>query len=131
MSIKKGGTANVTIPCNTKVNKKLDRYRLSIIYYDSNKKKLGDLSNNTLTYSGNGYFWIGDGTGVEKIEGTGDATVTVCDGSIEIANADDAQVSIYSADGREVYKGTDSTIQVARGMYIVTVQNTATKVFVK
>ena len=136
VSIKKGGTANVTIPCNTKVNNKLDRYRLSIIYYDSNKKKLGDLSNNTLTYSGNGYFWIGDGTGVEKIEGTGDATVTVCDGSIEIANADDAQVSIYSADGREIYRGTESTIQVAGGLYIVTVQQlngmtTAAKVLVK
>ena len=136
MSIKKGGTANVTIPCNTKVNNKLDRYRLSITYYDSNKKKLGDLSNNTLTYSGNGYFWIGNDTGIEKIEGTEGATVTVCGDCIDIADATDALVTVYSADGREVYKGTDSTVQVAGGLYIVTVQQpnsitTAAKVLVK
>lgn len=136
VSIKKGGTANVTIPCNTKVNKKLDRYRLSIIYYDSNKKKLGDLSNNTLTYSGNGYFWIGDATVVEKVENTVGATITVCGNCITITDAEDALVTIYSADGREVYKGNDSTIQVVKGMYIVTVQQnndtiTATKLFVK
>ena len=135
VSIKKGGTVNVTIPCNTKVNKKLDRYRLSIIYYDSNKKKLGDMSNNTLTYSGNGYFWIGDGTAIEEIENTGAATVTVCGNCITIDNAEETLVTIYSADGREVYKGTDCTVQVERGLYIVTVQQhgttTATKVFVK
>ena len=136
VSIKKGGTANVTIPCNTNVNNKFDRFRLSIIYYDSNKKKLGDLSNNTLTYSGNGYFWIGDGTGIEKIEDTGSATVTVCGNCIDIADATDALVTVYSADGREVYKGTDSTVQVAGGLYIVTVQQpngitTAAKVLVK
>ena len=43
--------------------------------------------------------------------------------------------TIYSADGREIYKGMDNTISVASGLYIVTVQHgdttTATKVFVK
>ena len=136
ISIKKNGTANVTIPCNTKVNNKLDRYRLSIIYYDSNKKKLGDMSNNTFSYNGNGYFWIGDGTGIEKIEDTGSATVTVCGNCIDIANADGALVTVYSTDGREVYKGTESTVPVADGLYIVAIQQqngtiTATKVLVK
>ena len=135
VSIKKDGTANVTIPCETKANKKFDRYRLSIIYYDSNKDKLGDMSNNTLTYSGNGYFWIGDGTTIEKIENTGAATVTVCGNCITIADAEEALVTVYSADGREVYKGTDSSVLVAGGLYIVTVQQggttNATKVFVK
>ena len=135
VSIKKDGTANVTIPCKTKANDNFDRYRLSIIYYDSKKTKLGDMSNNTLTYSGNGYFWIGDGTAIEEVEEIGNAIITLNGNTITIANAEDAIVTVYSTDGREVYKGTDNSIQVARGMYIVTVQQggttTATKVFVK
>jgi hypothetical protein len=94
------------------------------------------MSNNTLTYNGNGYFWIGDGTGIEKIEDTGSATVTVCGNCIDIADADGALVTVYSTDGREVYKGTDNTISVASGLYIVAIQQqngtmTATKIQVK
>ena len=135
VAIKKGETVDVTLQCTTKATTPLNRYRLNIIYYDGNKKKLGDMSNNTLTYSGNGYFWIGDKTAIEMVENTGAATVTVCGNSITIADAEEALVTIYSADGREVYKGTDSTVQVAGGLYIVTVQQggttNATKVFVK
>jgi hypothetical protein len=135
VSIKKDGTVNVTIPCNSKENNKLGKYRLNIAYYDNNKKKIGDISNNTLRYSGNGYFWIGDDTAVEEIEGTTDATVSVRDNCITITQAENAIITIYSADGREIYQGTDNAIQVAKGLYIVTVQHdgttTATKVFVK
>lgn len=131
VSIQKDKTADVTFLCATKKTTPLSRYRLNIIYYDNNKKKLGDMSNNTLTYSSNGYFWIGDNTAIEEVENVGNATVTVRGNTITIGNAEDAIVTVYSTDGREVYKGTDNTIQVARGMYIVTVQNCATKVFVK
>ena len=135
VSVKKDGTANVTIPCETKANNKFDRYRLSIIYYDSNKTKLGDMSNNTLTYNGNGYLWIGDGTAIEEVEEIGNAAVTVCGNTITIANANDALVTVYSTDGREVYHGTDNTITIAKGLYIVTVQHagttTASKIFIK
>ncbi|MBR4966664.1 MAG: thiol protease/hemagglutinin PrtT [Bacteroidaceae bacterium] len=135
VSIKKDGTVNVTIPCNSKVNNKLGKYRLNIAYYDNNKKKIGDISNNTLRYSGNGYFWIGDATDVEEIESVSNATVTVCGNCITVTNAENALTTIYSADGREIYQGTDNAIQVAKGLYIVTVQHdgttTATKVFVK
>ena len=135
VSIKKDGTANVTIPCKTNANNKFDRYRLSIIYYDSKKTKLGDMSNNTLTYNGNGYLWIGDGTAIEEVEEIGNAAVTVCGNTITIANANDALVTVYSTDGREVYHGTDNTITIAKGLYIVTVQHagttTASKIFIK
>ena len=135
ISIKKNGTTNVTILCKTKVNNKLNKYRLNIIYYDSNKTKLGDMSNNTLTYSGNGYFWIGDGTAIENVENIDSATVSAGEGFITITNAEDAWVTVYSADGREVYSGAENTIPVAKGLYIVTVQHNGTtsaaKVFVK
>ena len=133
VTIPKDKTANVTFLCKTKATTPLNKYRLNITYHsnDSKKTKIGDMSNNTLTYSGNGYFWVGDNTAIENVENVGDVTVTVCGNTITIANAKDATATVYSTDGREVYKGTDNSIQVARGMYIVTVHNTATKVFVR
>ena len=137
VSIKKDGTANVTIPCETKANNKFDRYRLSIIYYDndSKKTKLGDMSNNTLTYSGNGYFWIGDGTAIEEVKNVGNAIITLNGNTITIDNTEDAIVTVYSADGREVYRGNDNTIHVTKGLYIVTVQHggttTTQKMFIR
>ena len=103
-------------------------------YNDADKKKIGDISNNTLTFPGNGYFWVCDETSIENVES--DSATTVCAGGncIKVLT-EDAVITIYSADGREVYKGTDNTISVASGLYIVTVQQggttTATKVFVK
>jgi hypothetical protein len=75
-----------------------------------------------------------DETSIENVES--DSAATVCAGGncIKVLT-EDAVTTIYSADGREIYKGTDNTISVASGMYIVTVQQggttTATKVFVK
>ena len=93
------------------------------------------MSNNTLTHKGNGYFWVGDATAIERIENTAGANVTISNGEITIADAEDALVTVYGADGHEVYKGADNTIRVASGLYIVTVQQhgttTATKLFVK
>ena len=135
VSIKKGETADVTFQCESKTSTPLNKYRLNIIYYDSSKKKLGDMSNNTLSYSGNGYFWIGDGTDIEETKSVGNATVTVCGNTITVDNAEDASVTVYSTDGRKVYHGTDNTIAVAKGMYIVTVQHagttTTSKIFIK
>ena len=135
VSVEKDGTTDVTLNCTTKKTTPLNKYRLNIMYYDSNKKKLGDMSNNTLTYSGNGYFWIGDDTAIEEIECAGDATISVCENYITISNAGDALVTVYSTNGSEIYSGADNTIPVAKGLYIVTVQHngkaTATKVLVK
>ena len=137
VSIKKNQTVDVTFQCSSKTTTPLNKYRLNITYHenDSKKTKLGDMSNNTLTHKGNGYFWVGDATAIERIENTAGANVTVCGNNITIADAEDAMVTVYSADGREVYKGTDSTIHVTSGLYIVAVQQesttTVTKVFVK
>ena len=131
VTIAEGEKHQIDVACLCGKKATMGKWTLVIKYFDKNKRELGTLSNNTFTYARNDYFWVGDKTTIEEVESVGEATVTVSGNSITIANADDALVTVYSADGREVYKGTDSTIQVARGMYIVTVQNTATKVFVK
>jgi hypothetical protein len=113
----------------------LGKWNLVIKYFDKNKRELGTLSNNTLTYAGNDYFWVTDKTAIENVENVGDAAISVKGNSITITDADDTVTTIYSTDGREIYKGMDNTISVASGLYIVTVQHgdttTATKVFVK
>ena len=137
ISVKENETVEVIFTdCKSLKNRKLDRYRINITYNDADKKKIGDLSNNTLTYSGNGYFWIGDNTAVETVEAAGGAEISVFDNTICIANADDAVIAIYSTDGRKIYQGAETTIQIADGLYVVTVQQhngttTATKVLVK
>ena len=124
---------NVACLCGSKAT--MGKWTLVIKYFDKNKRELGTLSNNTFTYARNDYFWVGDETAIENVENIGNATITVCGSTITIANAEDATVMVYSTDGREVYKGTDNSIQVARGMYIVTVLHNgttkATKVLVK
>ena len=134
VSLKEGETAEFILDCKTKSTIALNKYRLAMTYNDADKKKIGDISNNTLTFHGNGYFWVCDETSIENVES--DSATTVCAGGncIKVLT-EDAVITIYSADGREVYKGTDNTISVASGLYIVTVQQggttTATKVFVK
>ena len=134
-SIKKEGTVNFTFLCSSMTTTPINKYRLNIIYYDNNKKKLGDMSNNTLTYSGNGYFWIGDKTAIEKVGDVENANLTVSGNTITIDNTEDTLVTIYSANGHEVYRGFDNSIQVANGLYIVTVHHagrtTTRKVFVR
>lgn len=126
-------TLDIACICGSKAT--LGKWNLVIKYFDKNKRELGTLSNNTLTYAGNDYFWVTDKTAIENVENVGDATISVNGNSITITDADDTVTTIYSTDGREVYKGTDNTIAVTKGMYIVTVQHngttTATKVFVK
>ena len=131
VTIAEGEKQQIDVACLCGAKATMGKWTLVIKYFDKNKRELGTLSNNTLTYARNDYFWVGDETAIEEVESVGDTTVTVRGNTITIANAEDAIVTVYSADGREVYKGTDSTIQVAGGLYIVTVQNCATKVFVK
>ena len=134
ISLKKGETKEFTLDCNTRSTIALNKYRLAITYYDANKKKIGDISNNTLTFPGNGYFWVCDATSIGGIDR--DPATTVCVGNkcIKVLT-EGAVTTIYSTDGREVYKGTDNAISVASGLYIVTVLHngttTATKVLVK
>ena len=135
VTIAEGEKLSLDIACICGSKATMGKWTLIIKYFDKNKRELGTLSNNTLTYSDNNYFWVGDETAVDKVENVGNVTITVSGKTITINNAEDALVTIHSADGREVYKGTDRTVKVAGGLYIVTVQQggttSATKVFVK
>ena len=131
VTIAEGEKLQLDVACLCGAKATMGKWTLVIKYFDKNKRELGTLSNNTFTYARNDYFWVGDETAIEEVESVGGATVTVCGSTITITNADDALVTVYSSDGREVYHGTDNIIQVASGLYIVTVQNSATKVFVR
>ena len=134
VSLNEGETTELTIDCNVKPTIAPNKYRLAMTYNDADKKKIGDISNNTLTFPGNGYFWVCDETSIESIYKDPSATVRAGDDCITILT-EDAVTTVYSADGREIYHGADSTVPVAGGLYIVTVQQggttTTTKVLVK
>ncbi|MBQ5895720.1 MAG: thiol protease/hemagglutinin PrtT [Bacteroidaceae bacterium] len=122
---------NVACLCGSKAT--MGKWTLVIKYFDKNKRELGTLSNNTITYARNDYFWVGDETAIEEVESTNEAAVRVSGNTITVPG--EAVTTIYSTDGRQVYHGTDNTIEVAKGMYIVTVQHagttTASKIFIK
>ena len=123
---------DVACLCGSKAT--MGKWTLVIKYFDKNKRELGTLSNNTLIYSDNDYFWVGNkATAIKEVESTDEVAVKVSGSTITVP--DDAVTTIYSTDGREVYNGTDNTITVAKGLYIVTMQHagttTASKIFIK
>ena len=135
VSIKEGETKEVTLQCKTTAKIPVEKRRLDVYCYGTDKKKIGDVSGNTLTYRNNGYFWVCDETGINEVENS-TATVHAYEGYISITGADAyTTVKVYSADGREIYSGNSTTIPTSRGLYIVTVTTnggtTATKLFVK
>lgn len=136
VSLKEGETTEVTFDCTSKATMALGKYRLAITYHnaDEKKTKIGDVSNNTLTTWANGYFWVCNETAVDDVRENG-AAVAAGKGCI-IVDANDATTVVYTCDGREVYRGTDSTIAMESGLYVVTMQaadgsTTAAKVLVK
>ncbi|MGM9841799.1 MAG: leucine-rich repeat domain-containing protein [Candidatus Limisoma sp.] len=54
--------------------------------------------------------------------------VTVADGAIRISGAVGAVAEVYSLSGALLYRGTDATIAMPRGMYVVKVAGTTAKV---
>ena len=135
VSVKENETVEVVLPCTSSGKTPLKRYEMSITCYDSSKKKIGYASNNSLSFSDNGYFWIGDATAVK---GVNEATVavTAVPGAIIVDACADAVTTVYSADGATVYNGTQTNIAVSPGLYIVTVMTAdgstcRSKVFVR
>ena len=55
-------------------------------------------------------------------------SVTAAGGAIRVEGAEGAEVEVYSLSGALLYRGTDSTIALPRGVYIVKVAGTTTKV---
>ena len=65
---------------------------------------------------------------------SGGITISAGTGVIAIANADGADISVYTADGRTVYagEGTDMTfVHVPAGIYVVRAGTVTAKVAVK
>ena len=123
VSVKEGGVVDVTLPCTCKATAKLNDYSMSIIYYDANKTKIGNVSNNILKYPDNGNFWIADATAIDSVEETA-VSVTAAPGAIMVNACVDAETTVCGVDGTTVYKGCQTDIAVSPGLYIVTV-NTA------
>jgi hypothetical protein len=91
-------------------------------YHSSNKSLLGIISNNTFTYPGNGVFLVHDVTDVDEIESS-NTTITAINGTISVSGAPaNAIMNVYSIDGRNIYRGTDTNVAVSKGMYIIVME---------
>ncbi|MDY5899742.1 MAG: leucine-rich repeat domain-containing protein, partial [Candidatus Limisoma sp.] len=55
-------------------------------------------------------------------------SVTAAGGAIRVEGAEGAEAEVYSLSGALLYRGTDSAIALPRGIYIVKVAGTSTKV---
>ena len=122
---------NIRSYCNSKSPD--GKWDLIIKYYDNNKKELGTVSNNVFTISDNYYFWIGEPqVGIEEIE-SDEIYVTVNNGTLNIHGAQQGcEISIYSLDGRIIYNGYETNINVGKGLYIISINNeTIIKTIVK
>ena len=71
-------------------------------------------------------FYVGD-AGAETID-SDSVSVTAASGAIRVEGAEGAEAEVYSLSGALLYRGTDSTIALPRGVYIVKVAGTTTKV---
>ena len=71
-------------------------------------------------------FYVGD-AGAETID-SDSVSVTAAGGAIRVEGAEGAEAEVYSLSGTLLYRGTDSTIALPRGIYIVKVAGTTTKV---
>lgn len=82
------------------------------------------------------YFTIpNNNTAIDDVRDNG-IDVGTKGNSIIVSGAENAEITIYSVDGKEVYNGRENTVAVERGMYIIAVQTPGdkpytTKVFVK
>ena len=82
------------------------------------------------------YFTIpNNNTAIDDVRDNG-IDVGTKGNSIIVSGAENAEITIYSVDGKEIYNGREHTVAVERGMYIIAVQTPGdkpytTKVFVK
>ena len=121
INLEAGKPVELTIPCRCIASAPLGKWRLAMKYYTTSNMLVGDVSNNTITYPDNGSFWIGDKTNVIDTT-TGSTSVSVSGQSINVSGAEEnASIMIFSIDGSLVYQGSDTTINVAPGLYIINV----------
>lgn len=135
VSMTNGSTLEMSIRCMCGKTAPLGQRVVSIAYYDSNKRQLGHVSNNSVNIPDNGLFLVTDGTGIDSIADSG-ITLNGVNGCISIEGAaEDAVISVFGVNGTTVYNGTATAITVEAGLYIVTIEQNgklrATKVLVK
>lgn len=136
VTIKKDETLGINIRSLCNKTTPYGKWVISIDYYDNNKTKLGNVSNNNITFPDNGVFYVHDATGIETT-GESLATVTAGNGAISVENvAPNTVIGVYTLDGRQIYRGTDTTIATEKGIYLVTIEESGkeavtTKAFVK
>lgn len=132
VNITEGSNVEVTIPCRS--GNQLGRWRLSIKYYTTEKVQQGEVSNNITAYPFNGQFWIvetDDGTAISETTDN-DIYVSADNGCIKVLTTEgEPYISVFTADGRSVYQGYNTSIEVARGLYIVKADNRIFKIAVK
>lgn len=121
-TIKKGETVEINLRSLCSKNATLGKWEINIEYFDKNKTKLGNVSINNITFPDNGIFYIHDATGIETAQ-EGLATVTASDGTISVENvAPNTLIGIFTLDGRQIYRGTSTTIATEQGIYLVTIE---------
>lgn len=121
VNIEQGKPVELEIPCRCIATAPLGKWHLSLKYYSLGNMLLGNVSNNTPTYPENGIFWIGDKTEISTPDGSS-ASVSVSAERINISGVEDnATIMVFSIDGRLVYQGNNTTINVAPGQYIINV----------
>ena len=135
VTLTEGESFETTIKCMCGTSAPVGDWLLSIAYYDGNKRQLGHVSNNSITFPDNGMFKVADATAVEDVA-ENNIAVTAYNGSIKVEGiAENATIKVSGFDGRTVYRGTATNIAVERGIYIVTVEQggktKAAKVLVK
>lgn len=120
VEITEGSPVNVTIPCQC--GSLYGNWILSIKYFSAQKMQLGEVSNNRVTYPGNGSFTTGDNaTGVANVSENSIVVTSGCN-SINVSGAtEQAVIKIYALDGSLVYEGNNTSIELASGLYIVNV----------
>ena len=124
ITIKDGETIDVNLRSKCAQDAKLGEWNVNIIYYDKNKRELGKLLINDITYPDNGVFYIQEATGIGETE-LGTIEVSSGNGAIAVKNAPEGtEMTISSTGGKIVYRGSASSVQVEKGIYIVAIGNT-------
>ena len=133
MSLKNGEVKDVNLSSVCGEKAIVAEWTIVIKYYDINKRELGSVSKNTLSYTDNGKFKVVSATDIDGVQEIG-VTVAAGEGCIAVDGA--VTVSVYGIDGRTVYSGDAAVVVVEKGIYVVCATDAAgnvsvVKVFVK
>ena len=133
VSMKDGESLNINLRSMCGESAPCRDWKVNIVYYDNNKRQLGTVIVNDVTYPDNGKFYVSETTAIDDVRDSS-ATITTAKGTISIDGA--VSVKILGMDGRTVYSGTATTLNVGNGMYVVVTEDadgiiSAEKVLVK